>query len=117
MSIFERLFGPSSHDRVADSEAVLGACDLSMTRDEIADMHRMTNAQAEREGGAFYYGPEYLAAWETFRDDPTVENARALIRVAPPLLKYFEMCSPGHSFYSTEQYLRERGISRRRTNT
>ena len=87
MSILRRLFGHSSRDQIPESDAILGASDLLMARDEIADMHQMTNKQAEREGGAYYYSPEYAAAWQTFRANPTAENARALVRVAPPLLK------------------------------
>lgn len=117
MNILRKLFGHPAQGPAAAWEDVLNTCDLSMARDEIADMHRMTNAQAEREGGAHYYKQEYVAAWEAFRDDPTIENARTLVSAAPPLLKYFEMCSPGHSFHSTEQYLRERSLSRRHTDT
>jgi hypothetical protein len=117
MNIFQRLFGHSARAPSAEWDVVLSTCDLSLARDEIADMHRITNAQAERQGGANYFKKEYVAAWEAFRDDPNIENARTLLNAAPPLLKYFEMCSPGHSFYSTDRYLRERGLSPRRDTT
>lgn len=84
----------ASHGQVAEWDAVLSKCDLLMARAEIADMHRMQNAQAEREGGTCYFKKEYVAAWESFRDKPTVDTARALLTIAPPLVQYFEMCSP-----------------------
>jgi hypothetical protein len=78
-----------------------------MARDEIVDFHRITNTLAEAEGGAYYFKNEYIAAWEAFRDNPTIENARALLEVAPILLKYFEDCSPGGDIYATNTYLRK----------
>jgi len=73
-------------------------------------MHRMLNAQGEKEGGAYCFKNEYVAAWEAFRDRPTIDAARMLLDVAPQLLQYFEMCSPGSSFYSTSRLLKERGL-------
>ena len=40
---------------------MLSKCGLLMTRSEIADMHRMLNAQGEKEGGANYFKNEYAA--------------------------------------------------------
>jgi len=91
-------------------DALLSKCDLLMARDEIADMHRKLNAQAEREGGEYIFKNDYVAAWEAFRDNPNIGTARELLDVAPLLLQYFEMCSPGSSFYSTSRYLKERGL-------
>ena len=108
MSIFQKLFG----GKAGKWDAVLGKCDLIMARDEIADMHRMPNKQGQKEGGAYYFKSDYVAAWQMFRDNPTIDTARALLDVAPPLLQYFEMCSPGSSFYSTSRYLREQGLNR-----
>jgi len=84
--------------------------------DEIAYMHRQANQQATSDGGAYYYKQEYVDAWEAFRDNPNIENARILIRVMPPILDYFEKCSPGQSYYSIQKYLRERGLSDHHTN-
>jgi hypothetical protein len=89
---------------------VLNKSDLLMARDEIADMHRMLNEQAAKEGGEYIFKVEYVSAWQTFRDSPSIDTARRLLDVAPHLLEYFEMCSPGHSFYSTSRYLKERGL-------
>jgi hypothetical protein len=114
MGILRKLFGDSSKkgpgSKVGQRDAILGRCDLLMARDEIADMHRILNAQGEMEGGAYYFKIEYVAAWEAFRDKPTVDTARVLLDVAPYLLRYFEMCSPGSNFYSTSRLLRERGL-------
>lgn len=103
MSIFQKLFGKPK----ADPNAVLARCDLLMARDEIIDFHKIINAQGEAESGAYYFRNEYVAAWETFRDKPTVENARALLEVAPPLLRYFEDCVPGTSFYQSNAFLKK----------
>ena len=107
MSIFQRLFGSASTkaagSKLGQWDAVLTKCDLLMARDEIADMHRMLNAQGENEGGSYYFKNEYAAAWEAFRDSPNVDTARVLLAVAPPLLQYFEMCSPGTTFYSANR--------------
>jgi hypothetical protein len=85
MSIFQKLFGGSSKQSSGSGQwdAVLAKTDLLMARDEIASMHRMLNAQGEKEGGAYYFKNDYVAAWEAFRDAPTVNTARALLDVAP----------------------------------
>ena len=110
MRILRKLFGMQSEKDNKRWDVVLGQCDLIMARDEIANMHRTFNAQGEKEGGAYYFHHDYAAAWEAFRAKPTIETARALLAVAPPLLQYFEMCSPGNSFYSTSRILKERGL-------
>ena len=111
MSIFQKLFrGPSKKPSGSGRwDSLLARADLLMARDEIASMHRMLNAQAEKEDGAYYFKNEYVAAWETFRDRLTINTARVLLDVAPQLSQYFEMCSPGSSFYSTSRLLKERG--------
>lgn len=76
--------------RAGQWDAMLSNCDLLKARDWIADMHGMENAEAEKRGGSYYYKNEYIAAWEAFRDNPTVVTARTLLEVAPPLLRYFE---------------------------
>ena len=81
-----------------------------MARDEIADMHKMLNAQGAKDGGEYHFKNEYVSAWETFRDSPSIGTARTLLDVAPQLLQYFEMCSPGSSFYSTSRFLKGRGL-------
>ena len=78
----------------ADRHAALSNCDLIKTRDAIADMHRLANEEAEAQGGTYYWSPEYVAAWTSFRDKPTIANAEALLRVAPALLRFFEMHDP-----------------------
>src|SRR5258708_342135 len=112
MSLFQRLFGGSSKmapgSKAGQWDKVLGKCDLLMTRDEITVMHRMLNAEAEKEGGAYHFKNDYVAAWESFRNRPTIDSARLLLDVAPQLLQYFEMCSPGTSFYSTNRLLKDR---------
>ena len=112
MSIFQKLFGGSSKKSSGSSQwhSVLAKADLALARDEIASMHSMVNAQAEKEGGAYYFKNEYVAAWEAFRDSPTIDTARVLLNVAPSLSQYFEMCSRGSSFYSTSRLLKERGL-------
>ena len=89
---------------------MLNKCDLFMARNEIADMHKMLNAQAAKEGGEYIFKIEYVTAWQAFRDSPSISTARKLLGIAPHLLEYFEMCSPGNSFYSTAHYLKERGL-------
>jgi hypothetical protein len=114
MGIFQKLFGDSSKiapgTKAGQWDAVLEKSDLLMTRDEIAGMHRMWNTQGEKEGGAFHFKKEYVAAWGAFRDRPTVDTARMLLDVAPQLLQCFEMCSHGSSFHSTSSFLKERGL-------
>ena len=91
-------------------DAVLKKCDLVMVRDEIADMHRMFNAQAEKEGGKYIFPAVYAIAWQAFRDNPSIGAAAALLENAPQLLEYFEMCCPGHSFYVTARLLKDQGL-------
>jgi hypothetical protein len=88
-------------------DEVLNKCDFAMARDEIADMHKMLNKQGSKEGGEYIFKNEYVAALQSFRDNPNKETARALLKEAPHLLDYFNMCSPDHSFYSTSRYLKE----------
>jgi len=114
MSIFNKWFSGqpqtpsgSNADRVTD---VLAKADLMMARDEIADMHRMWNAEAAQQGGEYIFPVEYANAWKAFRDNPTITTARALLESAPPLIMYFEMCSPGHNFYANARYLKGRGL-------
>ena len=104
---------PSAPDRAAQSQyrdAVLKKSDLVMARDEIADMHRKLNTQGAKEGGEYIFKVDYVAAWQAFRDGPSIDTAQALLDNAPHLLEYFEMCCPGHSFYSTARFLKERGL-------
>jgi hypothetical protein len=90
-----------------------------MARDEIADFHRLAwkgafdsedVRRAIKNGeGAYYCAPEYLNAWVAFRDYPNIETAKAFLDVAPSLVRYFEICSPGHSFYENKRLLQESG--------
>jgi hypothetical protein len=108
VNILKKLFGgPQAAD--AKRDAVLAKCDLAMARDEIADMHKALQRRAESEGGECYFKTEYVAAWQAFRDRPSIDTARALLVVSPPLLEHFEMCSPGTAFYTTKGILRNRG--------
>ena len=61
---------------------------------------------------AYYFRNEYVTAWETFRDNPTVENAQALLEIAPPLLRYFEDCTPGTSFYKSNAFLKKYDVKK-----
>jgi hypothetical protein len=107
VSIIQKLFG--SKGKYDD---VLNRCDLLMARDEILDFHKIVNAEGEAEGGAYYFKKEYVAAWETFRGNPNIDNARTLLEVAPKLIEYFEGCSPSGSFYATNQYLKKHGLKK-----
>jgi hypothetical protein len=91
-------------------DAVLGKCDLLMARDGIAEMHRTLNAEAERKGGHYMFQQDYVTVWEAFRDKPSIETARALLRVAPSLLQPFQSCSIGGGLYSTNRPLKRRGL-------
>jgi hypothetical protein len=71
-------------------DAMLKKSDLLMARDWIANMHNAGNAEAEKQGGQYYWAPEYVVAWEAFRDHPSVETARRLLKVAPHLTRLFE---------------------------
>ena len=99
MGIFQKLFGSK-----VNYDVVLCRCDLSMARDEIIDFHEIVNAKREAEGGAFVFTKEYVAAWQTFRDHPNINNAQTLLEVAPILLQYFEQCAPGGGLYATNAY-------------
>lgn len=105
MPWYHKIFGGKSK-----YDAVLNQCDLAMARDEIIDFHKIVNAQGEAEGGAYVFPQNYVAAWEHFRDSPTVDNARMLLEAAPSLLRYFEACSPGSSFYFTKTYVKDHGL-------
>lgn len=81
-----------------------------MVRDEILNLHKMMNAEAAKNGEKAVFKSEYVAAWQAFRDGPSIGTARALLSYAPQLLDYFEMCSPGHEFYERARFLKERGL-------
>jgi hypothetical protein len=106
------LLGLWKLSRRTRRDAVLAKCDLYMTRDELADGLRMMIAQVEREGQTLWMSNELRAAHEAFLTCPSIETARALLRVAPFLLKWFEMCSPGTAHYSSVRMLKERGLER-----
>lgn len=112
MGILGKLFGSASKNASgpAQWDAVISKCDLAMARDEIADMHRMLNAEAQKKGGKYCFKTEYATAWNTFRDNPTAASARILLSVAPQLLQYFEMCSSGSDFYEMSRHLKNRGL-------
>ena len=76
-------------------DELLSACDLRMARDEIANMHRIAQDEAKRQGANAYFSQEYVGAWQRFRNEPTVANAKEMLRVAPMLITYFEACSRG----------------------
>jgi hypothetical protein len=100
---------PSPRPDARQWDAVLNNCDLLMARQEIAQMHRNLNAEAQRKGGHYMFPQEYVAAWEAFREEPSIHTARVLLQVAPPLLQYFQACSPGSELYSTNRLLERRG--------
>jgi|SRR5579859_6207002 len=100
----------SSKGATAKWESVLTKSDLAMARDQIADTHTWANAKATKEGGEYFFAKEYVAAWEIFRDDPSVQTASELLDVAPPLIRVFEKCSPGNDFYETHRLLKDRGL-------
>jgi len=83
----------NQQDKAGQWNAILAKCDLQMARDQIADMHRMLNAQV-KESGALYFKNEYVFAWEAFRDKPTIDNARVLLDIAPQLLRYLRCALP-----------------------
>ena len=87
------------------NEAVLRKCDFVMARDEIAEMHRRLNEQGQREGGTYCFKNDYVAAWYAFRDNPNIQTARAFLEVAPPILVYFQQCSPGGMLCEPNSFL------------
>lgn len=74
-------------------DAVLASCDLVKARDEIIGFHKIVNAEAEARGESALFKQEYATAWAAFRDNPTIDSARTLLEVSPPLLQYFQLCS------------------------
>jgi len=107
MSIFKKLFGSKSKHYVVPAN-----CDLVMVRDEIADMHKLMNSEAEKEGGSYVFEEKYVSAWEAFCANPTLDNAETLLEIAPMLIHYFESCAPGGSLYITSAYLNEHGLKK-----
>jgi hypothetical protein len=61
---------------------------------------------AEQQGGEQYFKDEYVAAWYAFRDNPNAGAARAFLKAAPPVIMYFESCSPGGNFFEAEMAYR-----------
>jgi len=86
-------------------EARLSTSDLKMVRDQILLLHQRLNAKAEKQGGTQYFTNEYVAAWYVFRDNPSLDTARAFLKAAPPMMM-FEGCSPGGDFYEAEMAYR-----------
>lgn len=91
-------------------EVVLAAADLIMARDQMAYTHQMFNDEAAKKGGKYLFRNEYVAAWQAFRDNPTIDTARTFLAVAPPFLECLEQCCPGQSFHSAERFLKDRGF-------
>ena len=79
MNIFQKLFRGGPKNAAERWDVVLLKCDLLMARDKIANMHEMANSQAEKEHGEYYFAKEYVAAWEAFRENPTIDTARTLL--------------------------------------
>jgi hypothetical protein len=66
---------------------------------------------AEGEGGQNIFKTDYVVVWQKFRENPSINNAQALLAVAPHLLEYFERCCPDQTFYQRSRYLKSRGIN------
>jgi hypothetical protein len=93
------------------NHAVLNRCDLSMARDEIADIFKLLKAEADREGGVYIIPQNHADAWMVFRDHPSMDNAVKLLKVIPALLPYFEACCPGTTIYEGNMMKRRHGIT------
>src|SRR5437870_4978724 len=71
-------------------DELLRCCDLLMVRNEIGALHRRLIPEASDWRGAYYFRPEYVAAWNAFRAAPNADAARLLLRIAPRLSQIFE---------------------------
>jgi hypothetical protein len=92
-------------------QAILRKCDLSMARDEIAHMHKLVSDEAESKGLGYYVSPEYMTAWEAFRDHPSMDNAAKFLELSPTTLRYFEVCCPGTMIYEGNMIKRRWGVT------
>jgi hypothetical protein len=93
------------------SAGILNQCDLAMVREELISMHQLFDTTAEGEGGQVIFKKDYVNVWQAFRECPSINNAEALLAIAPHLLEYFERCCPNHTYYQRNRYLKSRGIN------
>ncbi len=83
-------------------------CDFMMTADEIRDMLKIAEEEANAGGVKPYYKQEFLDVLYPFIEKPAAATAIPLLQVAPFLRTYFEKCSPGGDFYEMRRLLGER---------
>jgi hypothetical protein len=94
MNPFKKLFTRSVKHEPGKWSSMLADSDLLRARDEIAEFHRIANAEAKTQGGSICFKNEYVVAWTAFRDNPNIETASVLLNIAPQLLPYFDGLSP-----------------------
>jgi len=73
--------------------ALIAKCDLLKVREVLLQMHRLANEEAASKGQAAYFKVEYVNAWYSFRDNPSIETARAFLTSMPELRQIFARCS------------------------
>ncbi len=78
-----------------DFEQVIANCDFQLAREQLAELFRSDNEEAN-------HRPEFLSGWKRFSANPCATTARRWLNDAPAyhsfLLGYFSDCCPGGRF-------------------
>ena len=81
-------------------------CDFQLVADELRDILRMEEREAEKRGGNnYFYSAELIAAVNAFLEAPSRTAARHLQHAAPVLNPLFKACSPGGHLYEFKKML------------
>lgn len=80
--------------------------DFRLLADELRELLRMEEREAQRRGGHYFYTTEFMTAVNAFLHEPSYEAATRLQRAAPVLKPLFKACSPGGHFYEFKKILR-----------
>ena len=81
-------------------------CDFQLVADELRDMLRVEECEADKRGGHnYFYSSELIAAVNAFLEAPSHAAARRLQEAAPVLNPLFKACSPGGHLYDFKQIL------------
>lgn len=79
-------------------EGKLGDCDFQLAKEEIANLIRIGNQQAQKQGGEYIWKQEIADAIKVFLTQPNLESAAKLLNCEPTFYNYFEECKPTGKF-------------------
>src|SRR5262245_11308051 len=90
---------PFNKRRDEEAEAIFKLCDFELARDELVNVFRLANRDAEAEGGSVYYKEEFVAGWYAFARNPCRKTAAKWLSDVPEsrsaILRYLVEACPG----------------------